>query len=414
MKKLHLTDEQSYIFDVNDRSKGTPYNISFEIRFSRHFPVEQLRHAVKKCLLPADISGAKCFTDGNEKHMEFSAPTIPEIKTYNFPSTEQYQRYCDSIPEKEINNRDKLFHAFIYSINNSFNNLHFCFNHLVFDGISGIILYEAIQKVLLDEHTEIHWHPFASHLEKVRLNSTRISHIDDEKFWETKFHELSRCEPIFKGAIGIEESDATSLNFQLDKESKSALLGYCEQKKISPYLVISSALAELLAKKNGCQRISIEIPIGNRVGKEEKNSIGAYEIAAPFTFDFSNSNKLNDAIESAKIQSREFYRHKDFPWSNGIISPSNMEKNGPYTPQVEVSYFCFNKNHSLGFASLHHHNSKSSNLPFSLYISDYLDYEEMSFYYIFWGQYISCATIIEIQNALECSLMELVRIGRVQ
>ena len=103
MKKLHLTDEQSYIFDVNDRSKGTPYNISFEIRFSRHFPVEQLRHAVKKCLLPADISGAKFFTDGNEKHMEFSAPTIPEIKTYNFPSTEQYQRYCDSIPEKEIN-----------------------------------------------------------------------------------------------------------------------------------------------------------------------------------------------------------------------------------------------------------------------------------------------------------------------
>ena len=49
-----------------------------------------------------------------------------------------------------------------------------------------------------------------------------------------------------------------------------------------------------------------------------------------------------------------------------------------------------------------------------LYISDYLDYEEMNFYYIFWGQYISCATIIEIQNELECSLMELVRIGNVQ
>lgn len=134
--------------------------------------------------------------------MEFSAPTIPEIKTYNFPSTEQYQRYCDSIPEKEINNRDKLFHAFIYSINNSFNNLHFCFNHLVFDGISGIILYEAIQKVLLDEHTEIHWHPFASHLEKVRLNSTRISHIDDENSGKQNFMNYQDASPFLKTPSG--------------------------------------------------------------------------------------------------------------------------------------------------------------------------------------------------------------------
>lgn len=414
MKKLHLTDEQSYIFDANDRSKGTPYSISFEIRFSRHFPVEQLRHAVKKCLLPADISGAKYFTDGNEKYMEFSVPTIPEIKIYDFPSAEQYKKYCDSIPEKEINNRDKLFHVFIYSINNSFNNLHFCFNHLVFDGISAIILYEAIQKVLLDEHTEIHWHPFAAHLENVNRRKAGKDHVDDEKFWETKFHELSTCEPIFKNAIDIQEADATSLSFQLDKEFKNALLCHCDQKKVSPYLVISSALAELLSKKNGCKRISIEIPIGNRVGKEEKNSIGAYEITAPFIFDFDKHKKLSEVIESAKNQSKAFYRHKDFAWNSKILSPSNIEKNGQYTPQVEVSYFCFNKNHSQGFSSLHHHNSQSCNLPVSLYISDYFDHEEISFYYIFWEQHIPTATIIDLQNELERSLMELARISHVQ
>lgn len=407
MKKLPLTDEQNYIFDANEKTKGISYNISFEIRFSRHFPTDRLRSAVEKCLLSADISGARCLVDGDQKYMVFLPPTAPNIEAYHFPSAEQYQEFCDSVPEEKINNTDQLFHVFIYSIGDSFNNLRFCFNHLIFDGISGIILYEKVQKSLLDEHSEIRWHPFSPYLEKIDRHKAGEDYVADQTFWETQFSELSTCEHVFKDVIEIEAADASGLDFQLGKEFKTELLHYCNQKGTSSYVVIASAFAELVAKKFGHKRFSMEIPIGNRSGKEKIESLGAYEASVPFVFDFNRHPTLDQIINSTQKQSKQLYRHRHFDWNNKIFSAPYIEKYGQCAPQILFSYFCFNKNSSLGFSTVHHTHSNTCNFPINLYISDYLAHEKMNFYYVFWGQHIPPATIIELQNELEANLIKI-------
>lgn len=401
MEKLPMTDEQGYIFDVNERSEGTPYHIAFDIKFTQSFAADRLRFAVEKCLLSADISGVGCCVDGDGKYMEFLPPVLEKIEAYNFQSIELYQECCDSIPENKVNNRNKLFNVFIYSIGDSFNNLHFCFNHVIFDGISAIVLYEKIQQVLLDENAEIHWHPFSSHLKKLAGASVEKNNVDDGQFWDTRFSELATCAPLFKDVIDVEESVASHLSFRLSKEIKEGLFSCCDKSKASPFTVILTFFAELLSEKCGGKRFCIEVPFGNRLGHEEKDSLGAYEIVAPFTFDFSEHKELVERIQSVKKQSREFCRHKDFDWNSKISSASCLMKYGRYVPQILLSYFCFNKNCSMGFATLHHYASKTCGFPINLYISDYLDCESIDFYYVFWRQCITPEVVFEIQNELE-------------
>lgn len=411
MELFPLVDEQRYIFDVNEKSKGIPCNVSFEIRFNKFFSVDQLCFAVEKCLLSADISGARCVVEGDRQYMEFLPPEKLEIRSHNFSTLEEYKKHRDNICESEINNRDNLFHIFVYSIDNSLNNIYFCFNHLIFDGISGILLFEKIQKVLLDITSDVSWYPFSGYLEKIGRYRASKNYLADRELWEEHFSELSTCKNVFPNLIDIDESASNSLIFKSSKEFKQQLLTYCAKNEISPCILIVSAFAKLISEIYRCERFSMEIPIGNRVGKKEKDSIGVYEIAAPCIFDFNKYPNLKDVYESIKRQSRVFYKHKDFDWNEKIFSAPYTNKYGRYIPQLLFSYLSNSNNYSMGFATLHDSWPNSSEYPISLHITDYSDSEVFSFDYLFWDGYISSDVVVEVQQGLEVRLVNIVENG---
>lgn len=408
MSIFPLCDEQKYIFDVNEAIKSIPVKISFMIEFSKRFSPDELCCAVDKCIRSADVFSARCVVKDARQYMEFLPYQKPGIKTFDFATESEYRAFSDKISATQINNRDKLYYVFVFSIAGSCHHIHFCFNHLIIDGISGLLLLGNIQKVLLDKNEEITWHPYSAYLKKIERYNRSEKYFSDKDFWEDRFLEVSRSEYLFPDVIDTDEAPIRESQFQTSKTLKRKLFEYCSQNHISPHLLMVTVLAQLINVKTGCKCFYFELPIGNRLGVNEKNSIGTYEISPPFIFNFNKYNNLSDLFVSVQKQSKDYYKHKNFDWNTRILSEHYEQKYGRYIPQFCFSYFCYNKPLPVSFATWRHLQVGNSNLPMTLYISDYLDWETMTFAYVYWEHYFTEEEVAGIHKDVEAGIIDIV------
>ena len=99
----------------------------------------------------------------------------------------------------------------------------------------------------------------------------------------------------------------------------------------------------------------------------------------------------------------------DFDWISKIYSEAYERKYRKYIPQFSFSYFCRNKKPSISFAKLHHYHTETDTIPMSLYISDYLDWQTMTFGYTYWGNYFTDEEVMEIHLDIETRIVNIIR-----
>ena len=405
--KLPICDEQNYIFNVNEAIHSIPLKITYSLDFLESFSPEELICAIEKCIEDADIFSARIVVDNDCPYMEFLPYHKRDIAVIDFSSRDEYQKYYRVSMAEKINNRDKLYDFFIFSIASSLYNIHLCFNHIIFDAISGLLLGDKIQNYLYNNNEKIVWHPYAAFLEKINHYYGSEKYLHDREFWDMIFDEISRCEHLFPDVIDLNESATKNMIFQTSKAFKTALLSYCSDHSISPHVAIVAVLARIISIKTGCKRFYVEIPIGNRSGNDEKNSFGTYEISPPFIFDFTTTDDIFDVIKSVKKQSVNYYKHKNYDWNTKILSEPYEKEFGRYIPQFCFSYFCENRKPPVSCATYHYYHSDSDYLPMTLHISDFLDWQTMTFSYMYWSTCFTDAEIATIHQHVVAELTEM-------
>jgi hypothetical protein len=408
MNILPICDEQQYIFDVNEAIKSIPMKITYSMEFSKSFSVEELSAAIDQCIKTADIFAARCVVKDNRQYIEFMPYQKKDIPVFDFSTKEEYQMFCNQVRTTKINNRENLYYIFIYSIAGSYYHICFNFNHLIFDGISGLLLSEKIQKVLNDKKEEIIWHPYSDYLNRIKDYRESQKYLEDTIFWEDRFLEISKCNYLFGEVITTGESTIKELSYQTGQKLKEELIKLCSRSDINLYCLIATVLAQILSDKTHCKRFYFEIPIGNRLGTNDKNSLGVYEVAFPFIFDFDRYRNLYDLLESVQKQAFNYYRHNNFDWNAKLISEQYVRKYGSYIPQLSFSYFCTNKEPSVSFATLNYHHCETDLLPMTLYVSDYLDWRTISFNYMYWDNYFTEQEVAEIHQKMENQMVNII------
>ena len=409
MNFLPLCDEQQYIFNVNEAIKSIPMKITYSMEFSKSFSAEELSFAVDQCIKMADVFAARCIVKDDIQCLEFVPYQKQNFPVYDFSTQDEFQRFCDRVRSENINNREKLYSIFIYSIAGSYYHIFFSFNHLIFDGVSGLLLSEKIQKALNEDNKEqMIWHPYYAHLNNVKKYKESQKYLEDSIFWEDRFLELSKCNALFSGMITTEASTIQESSFRTTQNLKEELLEFCNKNNIKLYCLIVAILAQLLSEKTNCRCFCFEIPIANRAGANDKNSIGLYEVTFPFIFDFDRDQTLSDLLRSIEKQSIDYYRHNNFDWNTKIVSEQNEKKYGKYIPQISLSYFCTNKEQSHSFVTLNYHHCEMELLPMTVYISDYLDWRTITFHYMYWDHYFTEQEVMGIHQKLERQMETLI------
>lgn len=406
---LPLCDEQQYIFNVNEAIASIPMKISYSMKFSKRFSLEELSFAIHKCIDTADVFGARCVVKENRTYMEFYPYEHQDIPVFVFSTEEEYELFYKRDKKAKINNRDKLYNLFIYSIADSYFHIHFTFNHLIFDANSVLLLCDQIQKVLLHKEVEVKWYPFSAHLDKIKIYNKSEKYLIDKEFWENRFLEFSKSEYLFKDVIDQDEAPIKESTFQTSKQFKKELVEYCGIHNISLQFLIVTVLTHIINNKTGCNRFYFDITVGNRLGKNEKNSLGVYELGYSYVFDFARYHHMVDLYKSVHEQSVGYYKHKNFDWITKTFSKSYEEKYGRFIPQICFSYFCTNKKPSFSIATLDYHKNETDMLPMTLLISDYTDWESMTFHYIYWESYFTEEEVEEIHKDIESTLADLMK-----
>lgn len=408
MVTLPVCDEQRFIFNVNEKLPGIPLKIFFSQEFTRCFLPAELSSAINRVIRSADVFGARIAVSDDTPEMVFLPYRPRTFQVFDFATIEEYQAHYVSVQESEINNRDRLWHIFIFSIAGSCYHVHFCFNHIIFDGISGLLLNERILSALSDNDETPRWHPYADHLDRIKQYRCSDQYLSDKAFWDSRFDELSRCDYVFPEIRSIDYSSSKALVVDTGEEFKSELLSFCADHRISPPTLIMSVLAQIVSVTTGRKRFYFEAPSGNRSGADEKNSIGAYEIGVPVVFDFHNTESALDLIGSVRQQLREHYKHKNYDWVERYSELHESSYN-PYIPQISFSYFCANQQPSSPFASLRHRHPDADLMPITLYVSDTLNWRTITFAYRYWDAYFSEAKILEIHKQLEAGIAGIMR-----
>ena len=408
MTVLPVSDEQRYIFEINEAFAGIPMGVSFSMRFMESFSAEELYRAVEKCARTADVFTSRCVVQDVHPYIEFLPYRKIDIPVFDFSGEEAYEAFCRQSRAVKLNNRDRLYYIFIFSLSGASYHLHFMFNHLIFDGISVFALAEKIQQILLKPDGDVQWYPYSSYLEKNKNYAGSKEFLLDQAFWEEKFLEISQSEYLFEELIHTDVSPMGSMDFQTSRELKGLMLKFCMNNNISPHVLIVAVLARIINERTECERFYFEIPIFNRVGNNEKNSIGVYEIAFPYVFDFAGYTGVFDLIESVRKQSADYYRHRNFDWISKVYSEPYIRQHGRYIPQFSFSYFCRNQKPPVSIAVLHHHHAQADTMPMSLYISDYLDWQAMTFTYTYWTDYFTEEDVADIHRTIENRIRDIV------
>lgn len=404
MNILPICDEQQYIFEVNEAIKSIPMKITYSMEFTRSYSVEELSAAVDQCIRTADVFAASCIVKDGRQYMEFMPYQKPDLPVYDFSSKEEFQLFFSQVNTNKINNRDKLYNIFLYSVAGSYYHICFRFNHLILDGISVLLLSERIQKALSEPKEEIIWHPYSAYLSGLCSYRESPKYLEDAMFWENRFLELSKCHALFGEAIATKESTIRESSFRTTEKHKEELMKFCSENNIKVYCLIASVFAQYMSEKTGSRRFCIEIPIANRLGTNDKNSLGLYEVSLPYIFDFNQFHNLRDLLESVQRQSFEYYKHSKYDWNRQTISEEFENKYGRYVPQVTLSYFCMNKRPSYSLATLNYHHCETDLLPMTIYIADFSDWRTMTYYYMYWENYFTEQEVRELHRKIENQL----------
>jgi hypothetical protein len=406
---LPLCDEQKYIFDVNESIEGITMVPSYSIKFSKDFSDKELIFAVDQCIKGADVFSARCVVKDKQPYMEFLPYVKPEIPVLNFATEEEYEKFCKRVIKKNINNRDKLYYIFIYSIAGSYNHIHFTVNHLIMDTISILLLMDKIEKVLLGLEKEVIWHPFSAKLEKTKDYKGSEKYLRDKEFWEERFLEYSKGEFLFEEPVDTEEREIKELRFTISKDNKKKIFDYCTSHNISVHLLIITILSKFTNKKTGLERFYFDVTVGNRIGKNEKNSLGIYEVANPYSFDFSSNPEMMELYESISKQRMGYYKHQQFDYATQPYTNEYMEKYGEFKLQFCFSYLCTNKKPDFSIATLVPDKHEVDLIPMTMLVSDYTDWEEMTFDYIYLENYLDDEEVIEIHKEIEKRLLDIIK-----
>lgn len=215
-------------------------------------------------------------------------------------------------------------------------------HHFIFDGWSMQLLTNEISSNYekLSSGEPIHITEAPSYLEfinreKKYLASRRAA--KDRAYWLSKFQAIP--EPIFQ--FNPDQLQADRKTYSLDSNLTSSIYQWVNKYdcSINDFFILLVSL--FIHKLYGRQQFTIGMPVYNRSGAKEKQTIGMFTSTIPFLFHLDQNATVLDMLSSVKQEIRNNYLHQKYPFDL-LIQDLQLKKHGYDSLfQLVVNYYPF-------------------------------------------------------------------------
>jgi amino acid adenylation domain-containing protein/thioester reductase-like protein len=221
---------------------------------------------------------------------------------------------------------------------------------------------------------------FSQHIlkEQQYLSSPRFA--KDRDFWQNI---IIKCqEPTLFEKGKANSTEAKRKDIPLSSAISTLINNFCQDYKVSPFIVFASALGIYLAKTKGKDHIVIGAPFLNRSGIKEKNTIGMFINNVPMVIEIDLTKSYLAFLNNLAAEWMKLLRHGSYPYVN--ILKDYREKHGVTGRLYDVTLSFQNAKfdvQNIEFNTEWHFNDEEIN-PLSISINDrenegifHLDYD---------------------------------------
>ena len=146
-------------------------------------------------------------------------------------------------------------------------------------------------------------------------------------FWEQQFENLnfSYLSEDFSNSY---EALRKEVSFSVEDSNK--IKSFCDNNKISIFVLFMAALSIYLSKINNCTTSTIGTPVLNRCNYREKHTTGMFISTVPFSLKIDNDMNCLDFLDMVSKQEFSIFRHQKYPYDlllKSIRKKFNVSKN---------------------------------------------------------------------------------------
>lgn len=238
-----------------------------------------------------------------------------------------------------------LCHFYVYKLNESENGFLFKIHHIIADGWSTDIIEKQIisiyESTLNGEFNGVDIkYSYTEYLarESRYLNSRWADR--DRKFWNDRLKSLpdSLTHANIKSTEGRREKHIISESFN------SKLKQYLIEYGITlPVFFTAANLLYIYITRN-IEDIIIGIPIYNRSGFRDKNTIGMYTNTMPFRFQVNRNSTLNAFLIDVNNELSKFLCHHKYPYDL-LVKDIELRKKG-FDSLFDICVNCYHTNYA--------------------------------------------------------------------
>lgn len=154
-------------------------------------------------------------------------------------------------------------------------------------------------------------------------------------FWEEQFENLNFS---YLSEDYSNSYDALRKKVTFSEQDSKRIKAFCDEHKISLFVLFMSALSIYLAKINNSNFSTVGTPVLNRCNYKEKHTTGMFISTVPFSLNIDNNMNCLDFFNMVSKQEFSIFRHQKYPYDlllKSIRKKFNVSKN---LFDVSISY----------------------------------------------------------------------------
>lgn len=161
---------------------------------------------------------------------------------------------------------------------------------------------------------------------------------DTLQFWLENLKDAPTLLPLcFDKPRGTKVAKIKSFSYKLDSNLSGKIISFCQNERITPFLLFFTTYQLLLAHYSNQQDLIIGIPVSNRSLPGTKDVVGFFVNTLPVRAKVSYQQTVKQLIAANQEIIKECYRHQSVPLSS-LISALNIERDIAYEPLFQVLF----------------------------------------------------------------------------
>nr|WP_245772660.1 non-ribosomal peptide synthetase [Myxococcus fulvus] len=134
------------------------------------------------------------------------------------------------------------------------------------------------------------------------------------------------------------DAGALSRFHRLSPELEQALTRVCREHQVTPFMVLSAALAALLHRHSGQDDVSVGTPVSGRPHPAMEDVVGLFTNTVVLRTRFNPGTTFAELLASTRSTALEAFTHQDAPFER-VVEALQVERSLAHAPLFQVGFF---------------------------------------------------------------------------